>query len=480
MSAVRTLGLRARLSIALVAVALLAVATATLLSSRGIDPRLSEAARARLDRSARSTADVAARIYRRDRAWTRGAAFEVEHVALTNGVNATVFTSGGRIVASERDGVEAKPPAPAGETAAAPVVVGGRNVGTVRVAPVSGSLLTPEEVNLRDSLGRLHMVAAVIAAAAALVVALLLAQTLSRPLRRIRAGAELIERGDLDARVPPGGDREVRAVAHALNRLAETLEHEEEVRKESVADLAHELRTPVGGLLSRIEAALDGVLADGQRNLEAMREEALRLTRLLDDLDRLAAAERPGLLLDKRPVDLAAVGERAAEQLGPAFAEKQIELETDLGEAWVDGDQDRLLQIATNLLSNAARYTEPGGRARLSVRRRERSVVMEVDDTGSGIEPGDLAHIFKRFWRADKSRSRATGGAGIGLAIVRELVIAHNGRIDVESVPGVGSRFRVSLPAAAGRAHAGDGREGPARHMRSEARQQAQASARDG
>ena len=474
------LGLRARLSIALVAVALLAVAIATLLSSRGIDPRLSEAARARLDRSARSTADVAARIYRRDRKWTSRAAFEVEHVALTNGVSATVFSSGGRIVASSREGVEAEPPAPAGETAAAPVAVGGQSVGTVRVAPVSDSLLTPEEVNLRDSLGRLHMLAAAIAAAAALVVALLLAQTLSRPLRRIRAGAERIERGDLDARVPPGGDREVRAVAHALNRLAETLEHEEEARKERVADLAHELRTPVGGLLSRIEAAQDGVLTDDQRNLEAMRGEALRLTRLLDDLDRLAAAEQPGLLLDKRPVDLGAVGGRAAEQLGPAFAEKGIVLQTDLGEAWVDGDEDRLLQIATNLLSNAARYTEPGGRARLSVRRRERSVVMEVDDTGSGIDPQELPHIFERFWRADKSRSRATGGAGIGLAIVRQLVIAHDARIDVESVPRVGSRFRVTFSAAAAPAHDGDGRGGPSPRTRARAPQQAQAPPRDG
>ena len=315
------------------------------------------------------------------------------------------------------------------------------------------------------------MVAAVIAAAASIVVALLIAQTLSRPLSRIRAGAELIERGDLDARVPPGGDREVRAVAHALNRLAETLEHEEEVRKESVADLAHELRTPVGGLLSRIEAAQDGVLADDQRNLEAMREEALRLTRLLDDLDRLAAAERPGLLLDKRPVDLAAVGERAAEQLGPAFAEKQIELQTDLGEAGVDGDEDRLLQIATNLLSNAARYTEPGGRARLSVRRRERSVVMEVDDAGSGIEPGDLPHIFKRFWRADKSRSRATGGAGIGLAIVQELVLAHDGKIDVDSAPGEGARFRVTFPAGLEQGHIGGDGAGLPRRPRISARE---------
>ena len=162
------------------------------------------------------------------------------------------------------------------------------------VAPLSGQLLTPEEEHLQASLDRLHVIAGAVSVAAALLVAFLLAQTLSGPLRRIRTTAQRIERGELGARVELGGDAEVRAVGHALNRLAETLQHEEELRKESVADLAHELRTPVSGLLSRIEAAQDGVLPDEAANLEAMHAEALRLTRLLDDLARLAEAERPG------------------------------------------------------------------------------------------------------------------------------------------------------------------------------------------
>ena len=255
-----------------------------------------------------------------------------------------------------------------------------------------------------------------------------------------------MERGDLDAATEPSGDAEVRAVGHALNRLAETLKHEDRLRRENVADLAHELRTPVSGLLSRIEAAQDGVLPD-EANLEAMHGEALRLRRLLDDLDRLAAAERPGLLLEKQAVDLAAVAGSEADQIAASFAKKDVTLERELASTEIEGDPDRLGQIVANLLSNALRYTEADGRVYLRVGSgQDGGAVLEVADSGIGIDPEDLKHIFKRFWRADKSRSRVTGGTGIGLAIVRELVIAHEGRIDVESAPGRGSRFRVSFP----------------------------------
>lgn len=298
---------------------------------------------------------------------------------------------------------------------------------------------------LAPQLSEAHIIAGIAAVAIAFLVALLLAQKMSAPLRRIRATAEAMERGDLKAKVEISGDAEVQAVGHALNRLATTLEHEEQLRRASVADLAHELRTPVSGLLARIEAAQDGVLADGEANLEAMHGEAIRLKRLLDDLDELAAAEQPGLLLDKRRLDLAAVAASEANQMAASFEEKGVELERDLSRAEIAGDSDRLAQIVANLLSNALRYTESGGTVRLRVGTEDGEAILEVSDTGIGIRAEDLAQIFKRFWRADKSRSRTTGGTGIGLAIVRELVTAHDGHIHVESHPGKGSTFRVSF-----------------------------------
>lgn len=446
MSRLARLGLRARLTIALVGMAVLGVGMATLLTNRGLHPRVNAAARARLDASAARLAELAGQLYRQGGGWQQADLTSLAHLSMMNGLTSTVSTPGGVAVASSAGMMGESATSKGSVSASAPIVVGGRTVGRVVVAPAQGQLLTPEEVDLQHSLDRLHLVAGGISAAAALVLALLLAETLSRPLRRIRTTAHQIESGRLEARVELAGDPEMRAVGHALNRLAETLEHEEVVRKGTVADLAHELRTPVNGLLSRIEAAQDGVL-DPATNLEAMHAEALRLTRLLDDIQKLAEAEQPGLLLRKERLDLAEVAREEAEAFAPRFAEKRIAFDVRLERVETEGDEGRLNQVVANLLSNALRYTAESGTVGLSVRRDGASAVLEVRDTGIGIPAEDLRHIFKRFWRGEKSRSRATGGAGIGLAIVNELVRAHDGRIDVESTPGVGSTFRVALAA---------------------------------
>jgi two-component system sensor histidine kinase BaeS len=436
MSRLRGLGLRARLAVALVAVATLAIAIATVLGDIGLEPRLEESADARLARAAEHFAEVSAVVYAESGSWQR-ARPTLRHLAALDDLHAQIAVGGRVEVVTD----------PLGEVRAqAPIHLGTRRLGTVTVSPASGELFTPEEQELRRSLDRLHLISGGAAIAAALVIAFLLAQTLTRPLRHLRDTAERMERGEVDARVASGGAAELDALGRALNRLAETLEHEEENRKANAADLAHELRTPVNALLSRLEAAQDGVLT-GPDNLEAMHAEALRLTRLLDDLARLADAERPGLLLDKRRVDLAAVATRVAQSFAPRFAESRVALAVDVVPVDVLGDEVRLEQIVTNLVSNAWRYTE-SGEVRLRVAYEDDDAVLEVADTGIGIAPDDLRHVFTRFWRGDRSRSRTTGGSGIGLAIVRELVRAHDGRVDVDSKPGQGSSFRVTFPAA--------------------------------
>ena len=434
----RARGLRARLAVALVAVALLAVALAALIGNLGLTPRLNDAARARLADSASHVSDVAAAVYEASGGWSPQAINELGHLAALDGLRIAVQPPSGQAI-----GIG---PTPIGATSRAPILVNGQRVAIVVVSAANGSLLTSEEQHLAHSLDQLHLIAAGVAALAALAAALLLAQTLTGPLRRIRATAERLERGELEARVEIGAEPEMGAVGRALNRLAETLEHEEELRKESVADLAHELRTPVNGLLSRIEAAQDEVLPLDD-NLAAMHSEAVRLTRLLDDLARLADAERPGLLIDKHQLDLAEIAATVARSFAPRFADAGIAVEVESEPAPLIGDQGRLEQVVANLLSNALAYTQPGGRVTVTVTHPGTDAVLEIADTGIGIAPDDLRHIFTRFWRADRSRSRATGGTGIGLAIVAELVRAHDGRIDVESSPGVGARFRITLPA---------------------------------
>jgi len=438
-------GLRARLIVALVGVALLAADMATVYSNLNLDSHVSAAAEARLQRSATHFGDVARVVHGDNGGWTGSALATLRHLAAIDGLAVQLVDTTGRTVFS----LPSSAPVVPGASATAPVWLGGRKLGVVRVSQSNGQLLTAEEVRLTDQLNRMHIIAGVISAVIALAIALYLAFTLSRPLRQIRAAAEAMGAGDLEARVRETGDAEMRSVARALNLLATTLQHEEEVRKASVADLAHELRTPLMGLLGRIEAAQDGVLDDEAANLAAMHDEALRLGRLLDDLSALADAERPGMLLTLEQVDLAAVVAGQVDMLADSYADKGIALTSDLHPTLVAGDSKRVEQIVANLLSNALRYTDVGGRVTVAVRPADGNGVLEITDTGIGISADDLPHVFSRFWRGEKSRSRATGGAGIGLSIVQELVRAHGGRVDVQSVVGEGSAFRVSIPMSA-------------------------------
>jgi two-component system sensor histidine kinase BaeS len=434
--------LRARLVIAFVGVALLAAVLATVYSNVGMDARVAAAARARLQHSAVHFSDVAAVVHEQNQGWPAAAVAELHHLAQLDDLAVLLVDDGGRTIL----GMSPSAPVEAGATATAPVMTGGHAIGRVTVSQANGRLLTAEEVQLHQQLNRMHLIAGITAAAIAFAIGLYLALTLSRPLRRIRTGAEAMGAGDLDVRVKETGDDEIRSVARALNGLAETLQREEELRKESVADLAHELRTPVMGLLARIEAAQDGVFDDEAANLSAMHDEALRLTRLLDDLSALADAQRPGLLLAGEPVDLAEVAAGPADALAQSFADKGIAFTTDLQATVVAGDRKRLEQVVVNLLTNALRYTDAGGHVSLSVHQTGDDAVIEVADSGVGIPAEDLPHVFTRFWRGEKSRSRATGGAGIGLSIVKELVRAHGGRVTVESTVGQGTVFGVLIP----------------------------------
>ncbi len=437
-------GLFPRLVVAFMAVALLGAAITTVYSNLSLTSQLETTAEARIANSAMHFGDVAAVLSTNGR-WSRQSIETMHHLAQIDFLAVRVYDSDGGLVFEHPTSAPVEP----GAAASAPIMAGDEPIGRVTVSRDDGQLFSVEEIELRSRLVRENVLAGAVSVAVALAVALYLAVTLSKPLRRIRAGAEAMGAGDLQARVPESGDAEIRAVAEALNGLAETLQQEESLRKESVADLAHELRTPVMGLLARIEAAQDGVLADEAANLSAMHDEALRLARLLDDLSSLAEAQRPGLLLDLVDVDLAAVARRQAAAFAPRFAEKGISFDEDLEEALVEGEPKRLEQILANLFSNALRYTDPGGRVTVHVAPVDGHAELAVRDTGIGIAQADLQNVFTRFWRGEKSRSRATGGAGIGLSIVKELVRAHGGDVAVESVPGEGSLFRVTLPLAA-------------------------------
>ncbi len=438
----RQLGLTARLTVALAAVAIFSVGLAALLSNWRLESQLSDHARNRLDAAAKHSATLAASLYRERGRWNLDIVRDLKHSAQVGGFAAAVYSRNDKVL----PGSEADTVSRATEKARAPVTVNGRNVGSIVIAPGNGKLLTAADRDLSRSLNRLHVLAAALAAALGLMLGIIIAVSLAKPLRRLTDASLQMAKGDLSVRVNRGGGAEIEQLGSALGELANSLQQEEAVRKKTVADIKHELRTPLASIVSRIEAAQDGVLDDEQRNLQALHTEALRLTSLIDDLERLAEADQPKLFVAKEPVDLAEIARGRAETYADYFTAKDVSFHQELESVQISGDARRLDQIVDNLLSNALRYTLPEGRVTMRVEVRNDCAVLEVIDTGIGIAPEERGQIFKRFWRGEKARKLATGGAGVGLAVTRELVSVHDGHIEFDSKPGQGSTFRVILP----------------------------------
>ena len=287
------------------------------------------------------------------------------------------------------------------------------------------------------------IVAAVVAAAG---LAAVVGRRLARPLGEIAAAARRIAAGDYGARVPRAGPEEIASLADSFNQMAASLDEQERLRREFIANAAHELKTPLTNLQGYLEALRDGVIPGDEATYASLLEEAERLVRLAASLDVLADGDARSTLPRLVEVDLAAAIRSAIDLASPAFERAGIELRIDLPEPLsARADPDGLAQVLGNLLQNAARYTPAGGRVTVSGARRPADVLVSVVNTGAEIPPGDLPRVFERFYRVEKSRDRARGGAGIGLAIVRQLVESAGGRVGAESGDGL-TRFWFSLP----------------------------------
>ncbi|GII52529.1 two-component sensor histidine kinase [Planotetraspora thailandica] len=271
---------------------------------------------------------------------------------------------------------------------------------------------------------------------------------LIRPLRALTGAARRMEQGDVSARVTVTGGDEIARLGAAFNSMSERREQSENLRKAMVSDVAHELRTPLSNIRGWLEAVEDGVVAPDKSLTSSLLEEALLLQHIIDDLRDLAVADAGELRLHKELVDVPDLLAQVATAHRGAADAAGVTLATHAhGDPGVQADPVRLRQAVGNLVSNAVRHTPPGGSVTLSSRIEDGHVVIEVADTGEGIGPGDLPHVFERFWRADRSRTRATGGSGLGLSIVRRLAEAHGGTVSAASVLGEGSVFTLRLPA---------------------------------
>ena len=344
-----------------------------------------------------------------------------------------------------------------------PVLVNGQPVGTVIVAAGVAEPSSPAGEFL-SAVNRSIFLAVLAAGAIALALGAVLFFQITAPVRDLKAAAHAITGGDLSRRVVVRSRDELGELGSAFNTMAASLAASEEQRRQMVADVAHELRTPISVMQASLEAMQDGVLPLDGEQIASLHEETALLARLVADLRLLSLAEAGQLKLEQTEADPAELVRKATERLRPRAEEKGVQLRVELPESAlppVFADADRISQVIGNLVSNALRYTPADGVVTVAGRTAGRDlpgpqmVLITVTDTGTGIPAADLPHIFDRFYRADKSRARATGGSGLGLAIVRHLVDGHGGQVWAESPiyqptshQGYGTRISFTLPAS--------------------------------
>lgn len=298
-----------------------------------------------------------------------------------------------------------------------------------------------------DSVTAVVVAASVLAVVASVGLAIVLSRMLARPLAQIGRAARRVADGDYKARVPRDGPEELASLADSFNQMASSLERQEAMRRDFIANAAHELRTPLTNLQGYLEALRDGVITADRATYESLHEEADRLVRLSRSLDALAEGDAGTNPPRIEELDLAAAVRSAIDLAAPSIDRAGLRLMVEVPDSLpARADPDRLAQVLANLLSNAVRYTPGGGSITIRAERRPADVLISVANTGEGIPSEDLERVFERFYRVEKSRDRARGGAGIGLAIVKQLVESAGGRVGAESHDGQ-TRFWFSLPA---------------------------------
>jgi two-component system sensor histidine kinase BaeS len=440
--------------VALASVALLAAA-AIVAANRGIDTARQG------DRQAVATraAAAAGRAYADAGGWSGAQLDAARAIADGGGAGLTIRDANGAVVSpsfgSSMMGGSASGMGPAmsggmtaaGPTADASVVVAGRTVGSVRLvfvfrAGAGGSPIAWPWV----------LAAGCAALAVALAVSWYVTRRVTGPIVRVSRAAQAIAAGDRGARAELSAPGELGELARVFDTMADDLARAERSRRNMAADVAHELRTPLAALQAGLEELRDGHAEADTERLAGLHDQTLRLGRIVGDLAELSEAESGVLSLRMKPIDLNALVAEAVAQREPQLRAAGLTVHVLLhpGAVTVRGDSDRLHQALGNLLSNTARYCAPGDAVTVTVTTdvtRDRRARIEVADTGPGIRPEDLPHVFDRFWRG--SAGRAAGGTGIGLAVVRALISAHGGTVEAGSGPGPGARFVITLPGPA-------------------------------
>jgi signal transduction histidine kinase len=321
--------------------------------------------------------------------------------------------------------------------------------GTLYTSPDSTYVDSAASIlSLSDSINRFLLWGGALAIMVALAITFWLSRRISAPIHALTIANKRIGEGDFSRRLPFWGKDEVGELINSFNSMADRLKEAEQIRRDLVADVAHELRAPVSSIRAYLEAMRDGLMDTNTKSLDSLYEDIILLSRLIDDLQTLSLADAGQLSLVYQPEDISHIVNSVAESVQPKAVAKRINLTVNFPERLppTKVDAQRLSQILHNLLDNAIRHTPSGGSVLVNIVETDKSIKVTVSDTGEGIPPEDLPHMFERFYRVDKSRSKATGGSGLGLTIARRLVEAHGGKIEVRSKLGEGSEFTFTIP----------------------------------
>ena len=320
-------------------------------------------------------------------------------------------------------------------------------IGTVSISYYGPFFLSEEDFHFLGALNKILIGIGVLSLLISIMTGVILARNLSNPILKTVEVTKDIADGKYSARInKKTGTKEVDQLIGSINHLAQSLEDQEALRRQLTADVAHELRTPLTTVQTHIEAILEGIWEPTRERLESCYDEMNRLGIIVSDLESLAKVESDNLKLDKTETDLLELINRTVDSYGMEFMSKNLTVAVSGASSPILADRDRISQVLINLISNAVKYTTDGGKIKITLTDADHSVILKICDNGIGISQEELPYIFERFYRADKSRNRATGGSGIGLAIVKSIVAAHGGTVSAESELNEGSCFTIELP----------------------------------
>lgn len=328
-----------------------------------------------------------------------------------------------------------------------PIISNNMQIGSVDIGYYGPYFYTEVDIKFLNTLNSLLLAAAFISMLISIVLGIVMAKQFTRPITSVIETAQSIAGGKYIDRISEKSNTiEISELTTSINYLAETLGKQETLRKQLTSDVAHELRTPITILQSHLEAIIDGTWKADQPRLERCHIEVVRMSKLVGDLEKLTLLEQNNLVLHRKRFDIADLLLQIVTDFQIDFNFKNVALVLDANEDMIFADADKLSQVFINLIANALKYTNTGGLVTIKTTSSQQVVEIIVSDTGIGILQEELPFIFERFYRTDKSRTRDTGGSGIGLTIVKSIVEAHNGTVSVWSEPGKGSRFTVIIP----------------------------------